>query len=134
MLALDEGALARLVIAASAVAPSRRSRWLQSIARELEGHTPSPTARRLRRFQARRRSGQKCYRLTLDEIDVVEMLLSAGVLAPRDRDDHIKVERALERFISICIADHRNAFQHDRKIFDTVRIGLCLSVLRKGVR
>jgi hypothetical protein len=78
MLALDEGALARLVIAA--VAPSRRSRWLKSIARELEGHTPSPTARRLRRFQARRRSGQKCYRLTLDEIDVVEMLLSAGAL------------------------------------------------------
>jgi hypothetical protein len=133
MLALDEGAFARLFIAASAVAPSRRSRWLQSIARELEGHPPSATARRLRRLQARRRNGQKCYRLVEDEVDLVEMLISAGTLAASDCDDHGKVEAALSKFLRLVIEDHRNAFQHDREICDRVRVGLCLSVLRKKV-
>src|SRR5262249_1146687 len=131
-LALTDVGLALLVAAANRVAQHRRGRWLKSIAAELEGHPPSPTARRLRRYQARRRNGQACYRLTLDEIDIEELLLASGTLAPADRDDHAAVERALARFLSLCILDHRNAFQSDREIYDTVRVGLCLSALRKG--
>jgi hypothetical protein len=126
----DQG-LAHLVLAANRIAPNQRRRWLQRIARELEGHTPSPTARRLRKFQARRRSGQKCYRLTLDEIDTEELLLASGTLAPSDRDDHGNVEAALSRFISLCIANHRNTFQSDEEIRANVRTGLRLSALRK---
>jgi hypothetical protein len=133
VLALDDGALARLCISATRLAPDKRSRWLQRIARELEGHPPSATARRLRKFQARRRNGLRCYRVTEDEIDLAELLLASGVLAPVDRDDHAKVEAALSRFIRICILDHRNAFQPDREIYDTVRVGLCLSALRRKV-
>ena len=132
VLALDDGAFARLCIGATAVAPRLRRRWLARIAKELEGHPPSATARRLRRYQARRHNGQKCYRLTLDEIDTEELLLAAGTLSPLERDDHGKVEAALARFLSLCILDHRNAFQLDQEMYDSVRIGLCLSALRKG--
>jgi hypothetical protein len=135
MIGLSDIGLAYLAIAAGRVAPSRRGRWLKSVACELEGsYTPSPTARRLRKYQARRRSGQKCYRLTLDEIDTEEMLLASGTLAPADRDDHSKVEAALQRLLSILIADHHgNAFPPGRGIYDTVRVGLCLSALRRRV-
>jgi hypothetical protein len=131
VLALDDGALARLCIGATAVAPHKRNRWLQRVAKELEGHRPSPTARRLRKFQARRHHGKACYRIVQDQVDLEELLLASGTLAPSDRDDHGKVEAALSRFLSLCILDHRNAFQSDREIYDTVRVGLCLSALRK---
>jgi hypothetical protein len=130
MIGLSDAGLAYIVLAANRIAPQQRGRWLQRIAHELE-HPPSATARRLRRYQARRRNGQACYRLTLDEIDTEELLLAAGTLAPADRDDHRKVESALAGFIRICILDHRNAFQPDREIYDNVRIELCWSALRK---
>jgi hypothetical protein len=132
MLALSDEQLARLCIAASAIAPQHRSRWLKRIAAELEGHTPSPTARRLRKFQARRHNGQKCYRVVEDQVDLEEMLLASGTLAPADRDDHSKVEAALSRFISLCIADHRNTFQSDEEICDSIRTELRLFALRKS--
>ena len=132
MLALDDGALARLCISATRLAPDKRSRWLQRMARKLE-HPPSATALRLRKFQARRRNGQACYRIVQDCVDLEELLLAAGTLSPLERDDHAAVERALARFLSLCILDHRNAFQSDREIYDTVRIGLCLSALRRKV-
>jgi hypothetical protein len=133
VLALDDGALARLFIGATRIAPHQRNRWLQRVAKELEGHPPSPTARRLRKFQARRHNGQACYRIVSDQVDLEELLLASGTLAPADRDDHSKVEAALARFLSLCIADHRNAFQPGRGIYDTVRVGLCLSALRRKV-
>ena len=132
-LALTDAGLAYLVLAASRIAPQKRSRWLQRVAKELEGHRPSPTARRLRRYQARRHHGQACYRIVQDCVDLEELLLAAGTLSPLERDDHAAVERALVRFLSLCILDHRNAFQSDREIYDTVRVGLCLSALRREV-
>jgi len=120
-----------LLLAPRALLPS--TRWLQRLARELEGRAPSATARRLRKFQARRRNGQACYRVVQDQVDLEELLLASGTLAPSDRDDHRQVEAALARFLSLCIADHRNAFQSDREIYDRVRVGLCLSALRRKV-
>jgi hypothetical protein len=131
MLALSDEALARVAIGATRVAPEHRSRWLRKNAAEFEGHRPSPTARRLRKYQARRKNGLRCYRLMLDEVDTEEMLLASRLLAPADRDDTGAVERALTRFLSRCILDHRNAFQHDQEICDNVRIGLRVSALRK---
>ena len=132
MLALTDEAWARIAIGATRIAPDQRSRWLQRVAKELEGHRPSPTARRLRRYQARRHHGQACYRIVQDCVDLEELLLAAGVLSPQDRDNHAAVEQALGRFLALCVLDHRNAFQSDREIYDTVRVGLCLSALRKG--
>src|SRR5262245_36968679 len=48
--------------------------------------------------------GQACYRIVQDCVDLEELLLAAGTLAPGDRDDHGKVEAALSRFLSLCIA------------------------------
>jgi hypothetical protein len=131
MIGLSDIGLAYLAIAAGRIAPSHRGRWLKSIARQLEGHEPSRNAHRLRKFQARRHNGEKCFRLTLNEVDTEELLLASGTLAPSDRDDTRAVERALERFISLCILDHRNAFQSDEEIRANVRTGLRLSALRK---
>jgi hypothetical protein len=64
-------------------------------------------------------------------VDTEELLLASGTLAANDRDDTRKVEAALERFISLCIADHRNAFHSDEEIRANVRTGLRLSALRK---
>src|SRR5215831_12244967 len=133
MIGLSDVGLAYLVLAASRIAPEQRGRWLQRLARELEGRAPSATARRLRRLQARRRNGQACYRIVSDQVDLEELLLASGTLAPADRDDHGKVEAALSRFLSRCIADHRNAFQSDREIYDTVRAELGLTALQKAL-
>src|SRR5262245_37086721 len=90
------------------------------MARKLE-NPPSATALRLRKFQALQLNGQRCYPVVQDCVDLEELLLAAGTLAPADRDDHGKVEAALARFLSLCILDHRNAFQSDREI--TIRFG-----------
>jgi hypothetical protein len=133
MLALSDEGLAYLAIAASAIPRHRRRHWLKQLAREFEGHVPSGGARRLRRYQARRRNGQACYRIVQDQVDLEELLLAAGTLSPLDRDNHAAVEAALARFLAILIADHDgNAFPPGRGIYDTVR-GLCLSALRRKV-
>jgi hypothetical protein len=132
MLALDDGALARIAIGATRIAPSQRSRWLKSIAKELEGFEPNSNARRARKFRGRRKNGQACFRIVQDEVGLEELLLAAGTLAPADRDDHSKVEAALSRFLSLCILDHGNALSSDREIYDSLRIGLRVSALRKG--
>jgi hypothetical protein len=131
-LAFTDAGLAHLVLAANRIAPEHRGRWLQRIAHELE-HPPSATARRLRRYQLRRRNGQACYRIVQDQVELEELLLAAGTLAPADRDDHRQVEAALARFLSLCILDHRNAFQPDREIYDRVRIELGLTALQKAL-
>jgi len=131
MLALTDEAFARLCIGATRIAPHQRGRWLRKIAAEVED-PPSPTARRLRKYQARRKRGLRCYRLTLDEIDTEEMLLGSGTLAPADRDDHGKVEAALARFLALCIADHRNTFQSDEEIRHSIRTELRLFALRRS--
>src|SRR5262249_36403199 len=123
MFGLSDVGLAYLGLAAGRVAPRNRHRCLQRTARGLE-HAPSATARPRRRYQARRRNGQACYRIVQDCVGLEELLLASGTLAPADRDDHSKVEAALARFLSLCILDHRNAFQSDREIYDTVRVGL----------
>src|SRR5215831_5782476 len=118
MIALTDVGLGLLVAAANRVVRHRRGRWLKQVAKELEGHRPSPTARRLRRFQARRHNGQACYRIVQDSVDLEELLLAAGTLSPLERDNHAAVEQALARFLALCIADHRrNAFQSDREIY-----------------
>jgi hypothetical protein len=133
VLGFSDIGLAYLAIAASAVEPSRRSRWLKQLALELEGHPPTPNARRVRRHRARTRNGQRVYRIVMDQVDLEELLLASRTLAPNARDDHAAVERALERLLSILIADHPgNAFPPGREIYD-IRVGLCLSALRREV-
>jgi hypothetical protein len=59
--------------------------------------------------RARQRNGLSVYRLTLNQVDVEELLIASATLAPADRDDHAAVEAALSRFLNLLIQDHRNA-------------------------
>src|SRR5215831_13479449 len=68
MLALDDAALARVCIAATAVAPEDRCRWLHDIAERLDPprHIVNQRARN-RRARERRRKGRRIYRLELSD-------------------------------------------------------------------
>jgi hypothetical protein len=134
-LAFDDAALARLAIGATRIARSQRYHWLKKVVRQLEGHPPSPTARRLRKYRSRVRNGERVFCVTLDQVDLEELLIAARTLLPAARDDHAEVQAALQRLLHFLIADHHhgNAFPPDREIYDTVRVGLCLSALRREV-
>jgi hypothetical protein len=64
---------------------------------------------RLRAFRQRQRLGQSIYRLTLDAVNLEELLIAARTLRSEDRDTHSKVELALTKFIELMIADHNAA-------------------------
>jgi hypothetical protein len=61
MLALDDAALARLMIGATRLPANARSRWLQDLARKLDP-PPRPLTRQAR-WRTRHRNGRAIYRL-----------------------------------------------------------------------
>jgi hypothetical protein len=116
VLAFTDAAIARVFISATAIAPQTRGRWLQDLARALEGGkrrvANGPDVQRgarLRAFRQRQRLGQSIYRLTLDAVDLEELLIASRTLRPEDRDTHSKVELALTKFLELLIADHNAA-------------------------
>jgi hypothetical protein len=134
VLALSDGALAQLFVSATAIPERGRRRWLQRVARELEGHQPTPLALRVRKSRARQRKGKASYRVTLDAVDLEEMLLSSGFLLPEHVDTHSEVEAALASFLQLRIADHRNQLPSEAGVYDSVRVRLVLSALRRKLR
>ena len=91
-------------------------------------------ALRVRKFRTRQRNGERVYRVVVDQVGLEELLIVAQTLSPSARDDHTAVEAALKRLLSILIVDHHgNAFPPGRGMYDTVRVGLCLSALRRKV-
>jgi hypothetical protein len=63
MLALDDAALARIVIGATRVAPNARGRWLQRLAAKLDPPAKPKTWQGT--MAARQRDGGAIYRLTI---------------------------------------------------------------------
>jgi hypothetical protein len=132
MLNFTDKGLAHLAIAATAVAPNQRRRWLKRIAAELDGHPPTATALRLRQYRAGQRNGQRVYRVVLDQVELEELLIAAQTLAPHKRDDHAAVEAALQQLLAILIADpDGNAFPPGRGMTDRVKVRLVLAALQK---
>jgi hypothetical protein len=112
MLALTDEGLAHLAIAATAIAPEQRERWLQKLARELDPPTiptvvatqraRSPAAIRQHKVRQRRRAGVHIYRLPLRDVCVeglIEMMLASGQLSAREADDHRMIEAKLARLL-----------------------------------
>jgi hypothetical protein len=90
MLALSDGGLAHLCIAATAIAPGRRARWLEKIAQTLEPRSapnlqPAASATQrgaayTARCRARQREGKVLLRIEIDEADLVCALVGNGRL------------------------------------------------------
>jgi hypothetical protein len=103
MLALDDAALARLCIGATAVAPEDRCRWLQNIARRIDPphHIINQRARN-RRARERRRKGRRIYRLELSDRTVegaISALIASGALTEAQAKDQKQIERELARHL-----------------------------------
>jgi hypothetical protein len=96
VLALDDAALARLVIAATRIRPNHRARWLRRIARAVD---PSPNALRLRRARQRQNNGTATYRLALNQVPIEELLVRERLLAPGQEYTRAQVEAALTTFL-----------------------------------
>ena len=118
MLALDDGALARLAIAASRVDPRERGRWLRAIAGKFEalceGDIPAgeddrtPEARRKALERERQDNDLHLCKLwlsggTLQRL--TEQFILDGWLTPGQADDHGRVEKA----IAFLLEQHAHA-------------------------
>ena len=60
-------------------------------------------AERMQAHRQRQRDGLSTFHLVLDEVEVAEMLIAGGLLAPQDAADHRAVVFALKRQIGILI-------------------------------
>jgi len=103
MLALTDAALAHLCIAASAVPPHKRARWLARLAATVDPPRKlvNQRARTLRK-RARRRAGVRVYHLELSNRAVEGMitaLIANGRLTAAEAQDQRQLERALARWL-----------------------------------
>ncbi len=102
MLALDDQALARLMIAATAVPESKRGKWLKGIAAEFEGPVRS-NAKYAAAYRERHRRGHIAIKgLSVNEYYVVGALIASGALT--------KEESRNPRTVTAAIARHLNAW------------------------
>ena len=99
MLALSDGALACVCVAATAVAPAARAAWLKELAARLERPADPPTAGSgyTRRWRARQRNGQILLRVVVDEAAVAVAAVEHGLLNPLHADDRAALAAAAER-------------------------------------
>ena len=56
-----------------------------------------------RRQLARRRAGLRVYRVEMNEADLVAALTDAGLLAVIDGENHVAVERAIQKMLLALI-------------------------------
>jgi hypothetical protein len=104
MLAFDDAALARLVIAASRIAPAQRGRWLRRVARELEDNARKrDTARRVRECAQRAKAGRRKVWVEIGPDDE-DTLMAAGALGEWDFDDRKAISKAIERLLAVIRA------------------------------
>jgi hypothetical protein len=103
MLALDDAALARLCIAASAIAPEQRERWLRELAEKLDPPVVrSPATIRQRRLRARRKNHQHVYKLVVSDRaieNLIVQLILGGKLSEREALQPRNITRALENLL-----------------------------------
>jgi hypothetical protein len=99
--ALTDSQLGLLAIAATAVPPSQRGRWLKRIAEQIEPSTPAGAAARrarrrvnTRRWRARLRRGAAVYPVEIDR-ETFDLLGRVGGLEESKVDDRHAVARAL---------------------------------------
>jgi hypothetical protein len=91
--------MVRLLIAATAVPPAKRGRWLEEIATRLEqaarAREPSASARRQRRYRERQRNDEIILRLSINRDDITAALTGIGALDHARASDYKAIEDAL---------------------------------------
>jgi len=95
VIALDDAALARLVIGAGRVPRERRSRWLRSVALRFEGRPRSPGATRSARYRERLQTDEVVIPVAVNANDLAAALVGSGVLSVADAHDRQKLAQAL---------------------------------------
>lgn len=100
MLAFDDAALARVMIAACAVPRQQRRQWLKLTAHRLCGQEGSPAARRQRAYRARKRGNVIPVSFVVDADALIAALLGTGSLSPAAVDDRREIVRALADQVS----------------------------------
>jgi hypothetical protein len=131
VLALNDAALARLIRAASAVPYRQRAQWLQQLARQVE--PPSPGACYTAAWRRRIRDGRILLRLELDEAALVVGLVDAGLLDPLIADDRRAITVAAQQAL-VQFCDGGEASPQGQRVYDTMRIRLVLSTLKRELR
>src|SRR5262245_58562307 len=97
MLAFSDAAMARLAIAATAVAPAERAAWLRDLANRLE---PTAGAVYTRNWRHRERNGQILLRVVVDEADFAVAAVAHGFLNPLRADDRDALTAAAQRALT----------------------------------
>ena len=105
MLALTDGALANLVVAASRIPVNRRRRWLVDIARSLEtGEPMKPLAASTiptRQWRARLACGEVLLTIRADEDDLATTLVTYNLIDFNRVDDRKALAQGVERAIAM---------------------------------
>ena len=133
MLALSDGGLAHLAIAATRVPRARRRAWLVGVARQLERGEPvkpiplAPSTLRTRVWRERRERGEITLRIRANEADLVVTLVAHGAVNVNRADD----PRALAKGVERLLAKLGDTSRRGDSIADTLRARLLLSIRRK---
>jgi hypothetical protein len=105
-LAFDDAALARLIRAAKGVDQSKRSRWLQRIARQFERPvSQTKGARAVRAHRERVRCGIRMVQIPIGPGEE-ELLRVMGLLGEWDVDDPRGVAKAMQKLFAVLRANH----------------------------
>ena len=92
MLTLDDAAMFRVLLAASAIPPAELDGWLQGVAARMEARTES--CRRQKRYRQRQRDGQAVLQVPCDFCALVEALLKSGRLSEAEALDRRRIDAA----------------------------------------
>ena len=100
MLALDDGALARLAIAASRVRRGQRRRWLAGIATKLDPpRTVIRSRERSRRARVRKKNGKAVLRVEVDHDPLVLALIESKRMSEAETADLRRVEAVVGKML-----------------------------------
>jgi hypothetical protein len=125
MIAFDDAGLAQVFVAATAVPPEQRRRWLAEIAKRLERGPPSRGSYYVARHRQRVRDGLAVLQVEVEEVALAVALVDLGLLPPDLADDRAALSKAAGRALS----EFCNALQPESAIRDSVRLRLISTAL-----
>lgn len=130
MLAFSDEALARVLIAGTAIEPQAQAGWLEDIAKRLDKarlRSTTPGAGYTRKWRERVNAGRIRLTFEVDEVETVVGLVEVGLLAPLKAEDPIAINRAARKALLTCL---REGSLHRSGISDIIRAKL-LAAARK---